>query len=206
MTKLVLGYWPIRGLAERIRLVMEYLGLEYENELVSDRALWSSTLKPELLKACPYANLPYLRDGDTVIGESWAIMVYLAHKAKAGHLLGRTASEQVALAQFIGFFNDLYAEFVRFCYRKSTDFEKDKAALRDSLEGKLARLDVVVSGTGFVAGAELTLGDIILYDFLTVFCLLYPDGLASHAGLKGLLARVGALEPIKAYRASPRFH
>lgn len=28
--KLVLGYWPIRGLAERIRLVLEYTGLQYE--------------------------------------------------------------------------------------------------------------------------------------------------------------------------------
>jgi hypothetical protein len=38
--KLVLTYWDIRGLAERIRLILEYLGIEYEDRCLSNRDEW----------------------------------------------------------------------------------------------------------------------------------------------------------------------
>lgn len=41
--KLILGYWAIRGLSERIRQLMEYLGLSYAEELyegAEGRAKW----------------------------------------------------------------------------------------------------------------------------------------------------------------------
>ena len=34
MSKLILGYWKIRGLAESIRLLLHYLEIEYKEELV----------------------------------------------------------------------------------------------------------------------------------------------------------------------------
>lgn len=69
MSKLVLGYWPIRGLAERIRLLLEYLGLEYEQVfyLESNEDQWFKVDKPTLLPKNPALNLPYLIDGENVI-------------------------------------------------------------------------------------------------------------------------------------------
>jgi glutathione S-transferase len=69
MSKLVLGYWPIRGLAERIRLLLEYLGLEYEQVFYfeNNEDQWFKVDKPTLLSKNPALNLPYLIDGEKVV-------------------------------------------------------------------------------------------------------------------------------------------
>lgn len=67
--KVTLGYWDIRGLAERVRLLLEYLNVPYEQKLFTNenRPEWFDVLKPELVKKNPAINLPYLQDGDKVI-------------------------------------------------------------------------------------------------------------------------------------------
>lgn len=79
---LVLGYWNIRGLGERVRLLLEYLGLKYEQVfyLESDEDKWFKNDKPNLKTKNPAANLPYLIDGDKVVSESTAVLVYLCHR------------------------------------------------------------------------------------------------------------------------------
>lgn len=79
--KIQLGYWSIRGLAERIRMFLEYTGLEYEEIKYTDHAKWFGEDKPNFAKKNPAINLPYLHDGDKVISESDAIMVYIAHRS-----------------------------------------------------------------------------------------------------------------------------
>ena len=83
--KVILGYWAIRGLAERIRMLMEYTGLEYEEEKYEGggetRDKWFKEVKPELIKKNPAVTLPYMKDGDQIISESDAIIVYVVHKS-----------------------------------------------------------------------------------------------------------------------------
>jgi len=52
-SKVTLGYWDIRGLAERIRLLLEYTGTPYDQEFHSGaegRAKWLEVIKPQLIK------------------------------------------------------------------------------------------------------------------------------------------------------------
>ena len=63
-----LWYWNIRGLAERIRLVMEYVGIKYVNKSFESRDQWFKDMKPTLKTSFP--NLPFLKDGDNIITES----------------------------------------------------------------------------------------------------------------------------------------
>jgi glutathione S-transferase len=64
-----LGYWNIRGLAERIRLLLEYLQIPYNQTIFTPETEndWFANLKPEYLKKNPAANLPFLLDGDKLI-------------------------------------------------------------------------------------------------------------------------------------------
>jgi glutathione S-transferase len=66
--KVVLSYWDIRGLAERIRLLIEYLGVAYEDRRITDREEWFNKTKPSIDD--PFINLPYLKDGDKIVSES----------------------------------------------------------------------------------------------------------------------------------------
>lgn len=69
MKSVTLGYWNIRGLAERIRLVLEYLQIPYNQTIFTPETEeeWFSKVKPEHLKKNPAANLPFLLDGDKLI-------------------------------------------------------------------------------------------------------------------------------------------
>jgi glutathione S-transferase len=87
MSSVTLGYWGIRGLAQPIRFLLEYLGLPYTDHKYSDPAVWGAD-KADFLKTDPLANIPYLKDGDRVVFESQAIPLYLVHKANRSELLG----------------------------------------------------------------------------------------------------------------------
>lgn len=52
-------------MAERIRLLMEYTGLKYEDKVYLDRDEWFNKDKPSI--ANPFINLPYIKDGETII-------------------------------------------------------------------------------------------------------------------------------------------
>lgn len=119
---LELYYWGIRGLAERIRLILEYLGLKYERKDFHDRDEWFVKTKPTLKN--PFANLPYLKDGDTIIAESEAIIIYAILKANRGELLGRTNQQRVDIAQVRGAFGDLHGSYVKLVY--GDNFEDNK--------------------------------------------------------------------------------
>ena len=49
--KVIFAYWAIRGLAERIRMIMEYVGLPYEQKLYTgeNRDSWFNEEKPKLI-------------------------------------------------------------------------------------------------------------------------------------------------------------
>jgi glutathione S-transferase len=72
--------------------------------------------KPKYLPKNAALTLPYLLDGEKVITESTAIIVYICHKANRLDLLGRNAEEQVLLATAYGVYKDFQPQFSRLAY------------------------------------------------------------------------------------------
>jgi len=74
-----------------IRQLLEYTKLPYEEVKYEEdnEDPWFKVDKPKLLEKNPAANLPYLIDGDKVVSETAAILVYICHKANRVDLLGR---------------------------------------------------------------------------------------------------------------------
>jgi glutathione S-transferase len=69
---------PASGHAHRVRLFLSLLGLEYESSIVDMREGEHKT--PDYLKLSPLGQVPTLVDGDTVITDSCAALVYLAKR------------------------------------------------------------------------------------------------------------------------------
>lgn len=91
-----LGYWETRGLAERLRHLLEHLGIPYTEVKYAGnegRKKWFDEVKPQLLEKNPAVTLPYLIDGDKVISECDAIALHLCYKAQKPELIGRNAEE-----------------------------------------------------------------------------------------------------------------
>lgn len=67
---------PISGHAHRARAFLHLLGIEFESVVLDLRA--GEHRKPEFLALNPLGQIPVLVDGETVIRDSTAILVYLA--------------------------------------------------------------------------------------------------------------------------------
>jgi len=68
----ILGYWKLRGLAQHIRLMLEYLGEEYEDKTYTngpapdyfDKSDWKPV---KFTLGLDFPNIPYYIDGDLKI-------------------------------------------------------------------------------------------------------------------------------------------
>jgi len=70
--------YPLSGHAHRLRLFLSLLGLEYERVAVDMRK--GEHKAPEYVKLSPLGQVPTLVDGEVVITDSTAGLVYLAKK------------------------------------------------------------------------------------------------------------------------------
>ena len=89
--KIILGYWKIRGLAQQIRYLLEYIEHPYEEVLFEQGdapsfSIQSWTSVKDTL-GLDFPNVPYLIDGDVKLTDPLAIMIYLCN-AYAPELLG----------------------------------------------------------------------------------------------------------------------
>lgn len=71
---ITLYHFEISGNSHKVRLMLSLLGLDYKSVLLTKGA----HKEPGLLKLNPFGQVPLLVDGDIVIRDSQAILVYLA--------------------------------------------------------------------------------------------------------------------------------
>ena len=204
----MLGYWPIRGLAERIRLVLEYTGLQYEQVFYyeQDEDKWFKEDKPKHLEKNPAANLPYLIDGEKIISESTAIIVHVCHKANRQDLLGRNAEEQVALATVFGVYRDFVPSLVNLVYTPdpNTSWADSLEAFAKGASGPLKKLSGLLGEKEYLCGG-ITWIDFVLADTLQVLGLMSPNILAGFGNLVRLQERIWSLPELQAYFGSARW-
>ncbi|GIX96614.1 glutathione S-transferase class-mu 26 kDa isozyme 51 [Caerostris darwini] len=78
MTKPILGYWDIRGIAEPIRFLLHYKQIDFvDKRYAFGTDDWQND---KLALGLDFPNLPYFIDGDVKLTQSITIMRYLAEK------------------------------------------------------------------------------------------------------------------------------
>lgn len=175
---------PTRSL--RARWVLQELGIEFE--AVSVNLLAGEARRPEFLQLNPAAKLPVLVDGDHVLTESAAIVLYLAEKYPDGNLLPAALEERAQAYRWLLFtVTELEQPLWRiarhtFLYPQEKRSPADVQLAREDFRPMVEVLDRHMRGRSYVVGDSVTVVD---------FALAYTLDWANE---EGLLADFPALQ------------
>lgn len=159
-----LWYFPIRGRAEQIRLLLNVLGQPYEDvPMGRDRLM---ELKKEGPKALMFGSLPVLEDGELRLAQGPVIMGYLARK----HGIAPTDLQLAAKADAITLgAEDLRSKFFGLLSGEGAE-EKQASFLAGDWHNRwlpsLEKLLELNGNTGFFVGSSVTHADIAVWDAL----------------------------------------
>ena len=190
--KIILHGARLSGHSHRAELMLNLLGLSYEFRQVDLAA--GEQRRPEFLRLNPFATVPVIEDGDDVVADSVAILVYLAQKYDTAHrwlpsepLAAAKVQRWLSVAQGDVFNGPCKARLVKVFAAPFDHAQAVKVA--DHL---LNILDAHIAGSAFFIGPAPTLADVALYSYIAKA----PEGgvpLDAFENVRAWLMRVEAL-------------
>jgi len=204
---LEIGYWAIRGLGAPLRAMAMYADEPFEAKCYDlrekpdggwDLSCWYGP-KEALKKRNALMNLPYVVDGDIVVSQSNACLVYLGEKFG---LLGATASERIECEQLLCEIMDLRNAMVKEFYGSGELVKLFEVA-------SLAKLNAWLEAKGatFLVTATPTAPDFHLCELLDQLLKAgevagVAEPLGAYPALRALHGRFFALERMQKYNRS----
>jgi len=206
-SKLTLAYWDIRGLAEPIRHLLEYVQLPYEQIRYSKWEDWAA--KKDAFGAS-FPNLPYLVDGDRTLTESEAILAYICVKAGNNDLLGK-GEDRIEFIQLKSVIADIRSSLDRIIYG-AKDHEEIKTKADEYVSGggsqKFKGLEEILGKKDWLLG-YLTYNDFVLAELLERYSDMDAEVgssvMKNYPNLQAFIKRFVELPGVKEYRASDKF-
>jgi glutathione S-transferase len=157
-------FGPTRAL--RVRWTLQELGVEFE--AVSVNMLAGENQAPEFLRLNPAAKLPVLVDGDQVLTESAAIVLYLAEKYPQAKLLPTSVTERAQAYRWLLFtVTELEQPLWRmarheFLYPEEKRSTEDIQLAREDFRPMVEVLDRHMQNRPYVVGDSVTVTDFVL--------------------------------------------
>jgi glutathione S-transferase len=214
-----LYYWPtIQGRGEFVRLALEEAGAEYVDVARGPDGVSAMMRMMERVEHPPFAP-PFLKDGDQVIGQTAAILLYLgarhglAPKDPAGGLW--THQIQLTLSDFVVEAHDTHHPVAVSLYYED---QKDEALRRaaDFRQNRIPKFfgwfDRVLAenpgGDGHLVGGSVTYADLSLFQVVEGLSYAFPEttkrALKDAPRVASLHKAVAERPRIKAYLKSKR--
>lgn len=164
-SKMEFGYWGIQGLGQPIRYLFKAANVEYKAVDYMEFPAWFAEAKPELLKETPFANLPWLRDGDLLMTQSGCILRYLGEK----YGFAPTSTQgKVHVDMIHGTLVDFWTKNVKLIFDLE-NFDSVKEKIHGEMVGLLSQINSHLVGKKFIADERLTWVDFFYFYVLTVF-------------------------------------
>ncbi|CAD6232177.1 GSCOCT00001784001.3-RA-CDS, partial [Cotesia congregata] len=189
-----LTYFPVKALAEPIRFILSYGGVEFEDDRF-DRNDW-----PKIKPTMPFGQVPVLEIDGKKVNQSTAICRYLA---KQHGLAGKDDWENLEIDVAVDNIHDLRAKIGAYHYESHPEAKEAKREplMKEQLPFALDRLDEQVKKNGgYFVGGKLTWADMVfvaLLDYLNFMTKF--DITEKHENLKALKEKVLALPKIKTW-------
>ncbi len=181
--------------SERIVWLLEELHLEYKLEVFPREATGAA---PDPFKAVhPLGKAPVIRDGDTVLAESGAIVDYIVHRHAGGRLAVRP--EAPSYARYVywlhfaeGSLMSLMLIALVLARVPEAGASPVSARIRERLKQMLAFVDSELAEGPWFAGAEFSAADVMMvFPFTTMRHFLDYD-LAPYPHIGAYLKRIEA--------------
>ena len=182
---------PLSGHAHRAVLFASLAGINHE--LVDVDLLAGEHKQPAFLALNPAGQVPVIEDGDTVVSDSNAILVYLARKF-APDWLPADAKEEAEVQKFLSLaagdiaFGPAAARLVT-VFGAGLDADVAKGIANRVFD----RLEAHLEGRDFLVGDAPTIADVAIYSYTAHA----PEGnvsLAPYPNIRRLLANVEGLK------------
>ncbi|MBC3468437.1 glutathione S-transferase [Pseudomonas sp. RW10S2] len=187
-----LYHFPKSGHAHRARLMLSLLKLEPEVIFV-DLAKGEQK-KPEFLALNPFGQVPVIDDNGTIIGDSNAILVYLAKTYGQGRWLPQDAAGEARVQRWLSIaagplaFGPAAARLITVF---GAGFNADEVIGR--AHNLLKVMEAELGKASFLTGSEPSIADIANYSYIAHA----PEGnvsLDAYPNVRAWLARIEALD------------
>ena len=157
-------FGPTRSI--RARWTLQELGVEFEPVTVNLFA--GDHRRPDYLKINPAGKLPALVDGDMVLTESCAIVVYLAEKYPEKRLIPAHPQQRAQMFRWLLFTTTELEQPLWRISRHSSLYPEEKRIpgdiplARDDFTAMAKVLDDDMAGRPFIVGDQVTVADFVL--------------------------------------------
>jgi len=204
MTTLKLYDLDRSGNCYKVRLLLAMLDLDYER--VPTDTMAGETRTPEFLRLNPRGQIPVLTDGETVIWDSMAILVYLARRYGDARWLPSDALGEALVMQWLAVSeNELLYGLARarvtVLFDRPFDLEQCHQDARPGLEAMEQRL----GDQEWLAAEHPTIADLACYPYVSLADVGHFS-LQPYPAVRAWLARVEGLDgwvPMDRWMGSP---
>ncbi|KAM7539479.1 hypothetical protein Aperf_G00000056752 [Anoplocephala perfoliata] len=197
-----LAYWSARGITEQIRLLLHYLGVEYNEKFYH--------LGPQFSKEEWYAarskvgldfpNLPYYIDGDFKLTQSAAIIEYIVDQHD---MLPACKKARAVLRMLHGDIMDFRSNVLKIIYITPTGDAKEE--FMKGLPDKLKQYESYLGEHQWLTGDKINYPDFNLCEILNQLKNFEPTCLKNFPKLTAYLTRFENLPQLKGYLSSSEF-
>ncbi|WP_148715423.1 glutathione S-transferase family protein [Chitinolyticbacter meiyuanensis] len=193
--------YRLSGHSHRIELMLSLLQLPYET--IDIDLAGGEHKQPAFLALNRFGQVPVIDDNGTVLADSNAILVYLAHRYDDGRWLPYDAVGAAQVQRWLSVAAGQIATGPAAARRVNVFGAKlDLAELIARSHALLAVIESELAQHDFLAGPSATLADIACYSYLAHA----PEGgiaLADYPRLRGWLSRVESLPGFVPMAATP---
>lgn len=193
--------FALSGHAHRVELFLSLLGLPVE--LIDVDLRGGAQKQPDFLAINPFGQVPVIEDGDIIVNDSNAILVYLATKYADETWFPRDPQGAAAVQRFLSIAaGEVYRGPATARLIQLFGAPYDHATAKATAGRLFAVLETHLANRNFLATAHPTIADVSCYSYIAHA----PEGgvsLADYPAIRAWLKRVEALPGFVPMPASP---